>query len=111
MMKEKKQNLYAKPLQPGDLVSYEKDTVESRMLMYEKAGTISVLAFPAKQRLSEHIAPYDGIVFILEGDACIAIDGVPHQMHKGEIMLLPAEKPYIISAVTNCKMMLTVLHE
>ncbi len=110
-MKEKKQNFYAKVLKPEDLVEYQDGAVVSRMLIYEKAGTISVFAFTAGQGLSEHTAPYDSIVLILEGDASITIGGTEHHVNPREIIILPAQIPHIINAISNCKMMLTLIHE
>jgi quercetin dioxygenase-like cupin family protein len=109
-MTEKK-NFYAIPLKPGDLIQYQEGSVVSRMLIYEKAGTLSIFAFAAGQGLSEHTAPYDAIIQVLEGNANITIGEAEFLVNQGEMIILPAKIPHSIHAVSDFKMMLTMIHE
>ncbi len=109
-MTEKK-NFYARPIKPDDLIQYQDGSIVSRMLIYEKAGTLSIFAFAAGQGLSEHTAPYDAIVQMLEGTANITVGEAEYLMNQGEMIILPATVPHSVHAVSDFKMMLTMIHE
>lgn len=92
-----------------DLVAYQSGTVVSRTLIKKPTGTVTVFAFDAGEGLSEHTAPFDALVFALDGQAEIPIAGVPHTLTAGQILLLPAGKPHAVRALTPFKMMLTMI--
>jgi len=82
----------------------------SRMLVYTKAGTITVFAFDAGEGLSEHTAPYDAILQVLDGEALITIADKEYPMKAGELIIMPAKIPHAVHATTPFKMMLTMIH-
>jgi quercetin dioxygenase-like cupin family protein len=107
----KREDLYAKVLELKDIVTYQEGTVASRMLVNKKAGTITVFSFDENEGLSEHTAPYDAVVTILEGECEVWIAGATHQMKAGQTIIFPAGVPHALSAVTKFKMTLTMIRE
>ncbi len=103
------QNLAAKATNLSDLISYQEGAVVSRTIIDKKAGTVTLFAFDQNQGLSEHTAPYDAIVYIIEGTADIAISGKPVRLEKGEMTIMPANEPHALTAVTRFKMLLTMI--
>lgn len=103
--------MFAKVLDLKDLIAYQDGTVASRMLINKKAGTITIFSFDKDEGLSEHTAPYDALVTILDGEAEIWIGGKTFQVKDGESIILPAGIPHALSAVTRFKMMLTMIRE
>jgi quercetin dioxygenase-like cupin family protein len=91
------------------LVDYQDDSVVSRTLMKKETGTLTVFAFEAGQALSEHRAPFDALVQVLEGEAVITISGKEHQVRAGEAILMPAQDPHAVRADVSFKMLLTML--
>jgi quercetin dioxygenase-like cupin family protein len=81
----------------------------SRTLIDKKAGTITFFAFDEGQGLSEHVAPYDALVSIIDGEAEVAISGKTSHLEQGEIIILPANKPHALKAVKRFKMMLVMI--
>jgi quercetin dioxygenase-like cupin family protein len=110
-MTEKKQDVLKETvLDPGELIAYQDGSVVSRMLVYKPAGTITLFAFDAGEGLSEHTAPYDAIVTIIDGEAEITIAGREFHLKKGQMIIMPANVPHALSAVQRFKMMLTMIH-
>lgn len=95
----------------ADLVEYQEGSVVSRELVRKPAGTVTVFAFDAGQGLSEHTAPFDAIVNVLDGSADVSIDGVPHRVDEGQFIVMPAGRPHSLSAVTRFKMLLVMIRE
>jgi quercetin dioxygenase-like cupin family protein len=93
----------------GDLIAYQEDSVVSRTLIDKKAGTVTLFAFDADQGLSEHTAPYDALVFLIDGEADISINGKLNRVKKGEAIILPANKPHALTAVSRFKMVLVMI--
>ncbi len=93
------------------LVDYSPGAVVSRIIQETEGGNITVFAFADGQGLSEHSAPYDAVVQILDGTAEVTIDGVPHELSKGRIIIMPANVPHALRAVTRFKMMLTMIRK
>ena len=93
------------------LVEYQDGSVVSRELVRKQAGTVTVFAFDAGQGLSEHTAPFDAIVNVLDGVADVSIDGDPHRVGAGEFIVMPAGRPHSLSAVTRFKMLLVMIRE
>jgi quercetin dioxygenase-like cupin family protein len=92
-----------------DLVSYQDGAVVSRIVVKRETGTVTLFAFDAGQELSEHTAPYDALVQVLEGDAVITVAAHPHRVGAGEMILMPAHRPHALKAVSRFKMLLTMI--
>ena len=93
----------------GDLAAYQEHSVVSREIVRKPAGTMTVFAFDEGEGLSEHTAPFDAAVYIIEGEARITIDGKPHSVRGGEMIIMPANKPHALKAVTRYKMLLVMI--
>jgi quercetin dioxygenase-like cupin family protein len=94
-----------------DLVKYEEGSVVSRTLINKGAGTVTLFAFDTGEGLSEHTAPYDAMVVDLDGEVEIRIGGQPHKLSEGEMIIMPANKPHALRALTRFKMMLVMVKE
>jgi quercetin dioxygenase-like cupin family protein len=101
--------LKGKVLSLRDLVGYQDGTIASRMIVSTPAGNITAFAFDAGEGLSEHTAPFDAVLTLLEGKADITIGGTPFHLEEGETIIMPANIPHAVSAVTRFKMMLTMI--
>lgn len=108
-MKKNLKDMKGKILKLTELLDYRKDSVVSMTLSDRKTGTVTLFAFERWQGLSEHTAPYDAIVQILDGKALIKIDGKPFSLKKGEMIIMPARKPHSLKAVNRFKMLLTMI--
>ncbi len=97
------------PLQLADLVGYQEGSIVSRVLVNREAGTITLFAFDEEQTLSEHTAPYDALVQMLEGAMEISIDGKPLSILAGNLVLMPANHPHALRAAKRSKMLLTMI--
>jgi quercetin dioxygenase-like cupin family protein len=108
-------NAPAKGLPPAEatalaaLVNYQDGSVVSRALLAKPAGTITLFAFDDGQLLSEHTAPFDALVHIVEGEAEITISGKPVRAAAGDLVLMPANQPHALRALTRFKMLLTMI--
>ena len=94
-----------------DLVSYQTGSVVSRTLIDKSVGTVTVFAFDHGQGLSEHTAPFDAFVQIIEGTADITIDGYLHTVKEGEMIIMPANRPHSLKANPQFKMLLTMIRK
>lgn len=92
-----------------DLTNYQQGAVVSRTLISRKAGTLTLFAFDEGQGLSEHTAPYDALAYILEGEAEITISGKPLKLLDGETVLMPANEPHAVKALSKFKMLLMMI--
>jgi len=92
-----------------DMVSYQDGAVVSRTLIDKKTGTVTLFAFGEGQGLSEHTAPFDALVQVLDGEAEITIAGKPYHLDAGEIIVMPAGVPHALKAARRFKMMLTMI--
>jgi quercetin dioxygenase-like cupin family protein len=81
----------------------------SRTLIDKKTGTVTLFAFDKQQGLSEHTAPYDALVQIIDGEAEVTISGKKHQLKQGEMIIMPANKPHALKAIERFKMMLVMI--
>lgn len=107
-MKEEK-NLVGRILKFGDLVEYQEGSVVSRTVIDEKTGTVTLFSFDRGQGLSEHTAPYDALVQVIEGLAEILISGKPFRLKAGEAIIMPANEPHALKAVEKFKMVLVMI--
>ena len=81
----------------------------SRTLIDKKPGTVTLFAFDEGEGLSEHTAPYDALVYVYDGRASITISGEPHEVEEGEVIIMPANEPHALRALTPFKMMLVMI--
>jgi len=97
------------PARMVGLISYQEGSVVSRSIVDKKAGTVTLFAFDKGERLSEHTAPYDALVYVFEGEAEVAVGSKTFAMGKGEMVLMPANKPHALRAVERFKMLLVMV--
>ena len=90
-------------------LEYQDGSVISRVLLKNAGGTITLFAFDAGEGLSEHKTPYDAFVTIVEGEARIRIADQDHSLSAGDSLLLPANIPHAVDAVTKFKMLLVMI--
>ena len=109
-MKETK-DLIGTPLPLKGLTDYQEGSVVSRMVINKKSGTVTAFAFEKGEGLSEHSAPSDALVIVLEGEAEIPIGGVSHFVKEGEMLIMPAKIPHAVHPLSRFKMMLVMIHE
>ncbi|MGA6926733.1 MAG: cupin domain-containing protein [Desulfosarcina sp.] len=99
----------ATPTTLDEQVAYQKDTVVSKTLIDKKTGTVTLFAFDQGQGLSEHTAPFDAMVQIIDGEVEIRISGNPHRVKAGQIIIMPANEPHALKAIEPFKMLLTMI--
>ncbi|MDD4858830.1 MAG: cupin domain-containing protein [Dehalococcoidales bacterium] len=92
-----------------EMVDYRDASVVSRTLIDKKVGTITLFAFDTGQGLSEHTAPYDAFVYLIEGEAEITIAGKPNRLKEGETIIMPANQTHALKAIQKFKMMLVMI--
>jgi len=90
-------------------VSYQEGAVVSREIVRAPAGSVTLFAFDEGQGLSEHTAPFNALVQVVEGEVEITVSGSPHSVKGGEMILLPAGKPHALRALKRFKMILTMI--
>lgn len=108
-MNENKGAVIGEPLTMNELAAYQDGSVVSRTLIDKKIGTLTLFAFDEGQGLSEHTAPYDALVQILDGEAEITIDGTMHHLVAGQMIIMPADRPHALKAVKRFKMLLVMI--
>ena len=91
------------------LIDYQTGAVVSREIIKQKTGTVTVFAFDEGQGLSEHTAPFDALVYLLDGEAEITISGKPFQVKQGEMIIMPANEPHALKATQRFKMLLIMI--
>ena len=90
-------------------IKYQTGTVVSKTIINQPAGTVTLFAFDECQGLSEHTAPFDALVYLLDGRAEIKISGQKHKLVAGEMIVLPANQPHALKAVKKFKMLLIMI--
>jgi len=108
-MNEQAAELSKSPQDLTSMISVQPKAVVSRTLVNKPAGTVTLFAFDAGEGLSEHTAPYDALVHVIEGEANIRISSQENAVHAGQVILLPANQPHALKAITLFKMLLTML--
>jgi quercetin dioxygenase-like cupin family protein len=106
---EQSENLTEKVFSLADLVSYQEGSVVSRMLINKKVGSVTIFSFDKGQGLSEHTAPYDAMVTIIDGEAEITIAGKQYNVKAGETIIMPANKTHALTAKSRFKIALTMI--
>ena len=109
MISKKHSEIKGKALKLAELAAYQKGSVVSREVVNKKSGTVSVFAFDKEEGLSEHTAPFDALVYILDGEANIYISGKKHLVKRGELIIMPANKPHSLKAIKRFKMLLIMI--
>jgi len=93
----------------ADLVAYQDGSIVSQTLVKEKTGTVTLFAFDQGEALSEHTAPFDALLHVVDGEATVSIDGQPHAVAAGAIIRLPANVPHAVEATQRFKMLLIMI--
>ncbi len=96
-------------LKLADLADYQEGSIVSREIIRKSTGTATLFAFDRGQGLSEHIAPFDALVHILDGEAEITISGIAYHLQQGQMVILPANKPHSLQALSRFKMLLVMI--
>lgn len=111
MKQEVAEKLIGHPSRSDDLLDYQEGSIVSRTLIDKKAGTVTLFAFDEGQGLSEHTAPFDALVQIIDGETEITISGRPIHVKGGEMVVMPAHEPHALRALTRFKMILIMIRE
>jgi quercetin dioxygenase-like cupin family protein len=93
----------------SEMVSYQDGGVVSKEILKKQTGTVTIFAFDKGQGLSEHTAPFDALVSIIDGKAEVTISGTPFIVRQGEIIIMPANRPHSLKAVEKFKMLLVMI--
>ena len=100
---------FFKPFVLKDIVDYSKGSIVSKTIEDKKTGTVTVFAFDAGQKLSEHKAPFNAIVYLADGEGEFTIGGKKHLLKAGELLIMPANIPHSVNAKKKFKMMLVMV--
>jgi quercetin dioxygenase-like cupin family protein len=103
------EKLVAQAVRLVGLVDYQDGSVVSRTIIDKKSGTVTLFAFDEGQGLSEHTAPFDALVYLLDGEAEVVISGKTLRLKEGEMVIMPANQPHALKAVKKFKMILTMI--
>ena len=103
------ESLLARTINMKELTAYQQGAVVSKEILKKDTGTVTVFAFDKGQGLSEHTAPFDALVCILDGTAEIIISGKSSQVSEGEMIIMPAHEPHALKANERFKMMLVMI--
>jgi quercetin dioxygenase-like cupin family protein len=96
-------------LKLASMAEYQTGAVVSRQITKSEGGNVTLFAFDEGQELSEHTAPYDALVHVLDGEAEITISGKPYRLDPGEAIIMPANEPHALRATSKFKMLLTMI--
>lgn len=107
--KEGSLNLKAQATKLINLINYQEGSVVSREIISKKTGTVTLFAFDEGQGLSEHTAPFDALVYCLDGDVEVTISGNPIQLRPGEMVIMPAHQSHALQALKKFKMLLIMI--
>jgi quercetin dioxygenase-like cupin family protein len=102
-------NIVGQPHKLAGLVSYQDGSIVSKEIIKKKEGTVTVFAFDKGQGLSEHTAPFDALVYVIDGKVRIFIEGAPSDLKAGDTIIMPANKPHALTAIEQFKMMLVMV--
>ena len=108
-MKQDSKEVLAQPVRLVDLVEYQEGSVVSRTIIDKDTGTVTLFAFDEGQGLSEHTAPFDALVYALDGEVKVTISGKTFPLKKGEMVIMPANQPHALKATKRFKMILTMI--
>jgi quercetin dioxygenase-like cupin family protein len=102
-------SIVAKTVNAAGLIAYQEGSIVSRTVIDKPNGTVTVFAFDRDQALSEHTAPFDAIVHVLDGEVEVSISGKANVVRAGEMIVMPANDPHALKALTPFKMMLIMV--
>ena len=91
------------------MIDYQEGSVVSRTIVKKEKGTVTLFAFDKDEGLSEHTAPFDALVYVVDGEAEITVSGTASRVKRGEMILLPAGEPHALTAIERFKMLLTMI--
>jgi len=91
------------------LIEYQTGSVVSRTLIKKEKGTLTLFAFDNGEALSEHTAPFDAFVYMLDGEASVTVEEKSYKLSAGEALILPANRPHSVKAIQRFKMLLTMI--
>ncbi len=94
-----------------DMVDYQENSIVSRTVIDRKTGTVTLFAFDEGQGLSEHTAPFDAMVYVVEGEVEVTISGKPYHLKEGDMIVMPANEPHALKALSRFKMLLVMIRE
>lgn len=103
------EDIIARSIDMANLVDYQTGSVISRTIIKKPTGTVTLFAFDEGEGLSEHAAPFDALVYILDGEAEVTIAGRPLPAKTGEMVILPADQPHSLRATKRFKMALVMI--
>jgi len=107
--KQHVKDLRGKVFDISALLDYQVDAVVSKEIIKKDTGTVTLFAFDKGQGLSEHTAPFDALVYIVDGSAEIIISGKSHVVKRGEMIIMPAHKPHALKAIKRFKILLVMI--
>jgi quercetin dioxygenase-like cupin family protein len=93
----------------AELIDYQEGSVVSRTIIKKKAGNVTLFAFDRGEGLSEHTAPFDALVYIIDGRAEVTVAGATSELEAGDMIVLPAGEPHALHAPERFKMVLTMI--
>jgi len=103
------EEMMANPFNVKNLIGYQENSVVSREILRKETGTVTIFAFDKGEGLSEHTAPFDAMVQIVDGTAEIIISGTKNIVKDGEMIIMPANDPHALNAIKRFKMILTMI--
>ena len=109
MEKNSAENLIGNVVDLASLIVCQQGSVVSRTIINKPVGTVTLFAFDKGQGLSEHTAPFDALVYVLEGETQISISGQVSALKAGQMIIMPARKPHSLKAIENFKMLLVMI--
>ena len=102
---------HGKTFEFASSITYQTDGIVSKRIIQKEKGNITLFAFDAGQKLSEHTAPFDALVQVMQGNAEIVIGGNPNQLTAGQSIIMPANIPHAVNANEKFIMLLTMIRE
>ncbi len=105
------QNIIGQVKQLSAMAAYQEGSVVSREIIKKDVGSVTIFAFDKGQELSEHTAPFDALIQVIEGNSKIYIAGLEYALTKGESIIMPANIPHAVKAEERFKMLLTMIRK
>jgi len=103
------EKLLQSPNELEKLVEYQTGSIVSKTIIKQPTGTVTLFAFDKGEGLSEHTAPFDALVYLIDGEAEVAISGKVNNVKRGEMIIMPANQPHALKAASRFKMMLVMI--
>ncbi|MBQ7421389.1 MAG: cupin domain-containing protein [Prevotella sp.] len=94
---------------PNEVIDYARGGIVSKEFIRSRGGSVTLFAFDEGQQLSEHQAPFDAVLNIIDGEMELTVNGTLHRLHSGEMFVIPADAPHTVNAVKPFKMMITMI--